>query len=306
MEAQSTMRSGPVPELLLDSYLRELSGFGRADATLRSYRTDVTDFLFWCRGHHHDALTVSRTVFREYLGELRTGLGIQPASITRKVSTIHNFYRYLQRQGAVERDPFNQIPLPRHAKRLPQVLSPVAVNALLVAPDESIQGLRDRAILELLYGGGLRVAELVSLDVGQVDLRSGTAIVTGKGDKERLALFGRPAMAALDAYLLRARPLFGGNGAQALFLNRFGSRLTARSVETLVAVYAKAAGIPTRVHPHLLRHSFATHMLDGGADIRIIQDLLGHESAQTTVIYTHVSQARQAEVSAAAWKALRP
>ncbi len=164
-------------------------------------------------------------------------------------------------------------------------------------------------MLELLYGGGLRISELVSLDLGQVNLADGSAIIHGKGSKERVVLFGEPAMLALERYLESGRPALLENGgrpgaAAALFLNRFGGRLTARSVQTLIKRHAMAAGIPVDVHPHLLRHSFATHLLDGGADLRIVQDLLGHSSANTTQIYTHVSQARQAQVSAAAWEKL--
>ena len=164
-------------------------------------------------------------------------------------------------------------------------------------------------MLELLYAGGLRISELVSLDLRQVDLGEGNAIIHGKGAKEREVLFGEPAMQALERYLEAGRPALTpdpspkpGRGETALFLNRFGGRLTARSVQSLIKKHAVAAGIAVEVHPHLLRHSFATHLLDGGADLRIVQDLLGHSSANTTQIYTHVSQARQAEVSAAAWE----
>jgi site-specific recombinase XerD len=183
------------------------------------------------------------------------------------------------------------------------------LDALLNQPDPSTPaGLRDRAMFELLYGGGLRISELVSLDLRQIDLGEAAAIVHGKGAKERVVLFGEPAMQALELYLADGRPALAGAakpGAEpcrALFLNRFGGRLSARSVQTLIKRYALQAGIAQEVHPHLLRHSFATHLLDGGADLRIVQDLLGHSSANTTQIYTHVSQARQAQVSAAAWE----
>jgi len=164
-------------------------------------------------------------------------------------------------------------------------------------------------MLELLYAGGLRISELTSLDVGQVNLGDGSAIIHGKGAKERLVLFGEPAMRAIETYLEAGRPALRsaiGNRkseiGDPLFLNRFGNRLTARSVQMLIKRHAIAAGIAADVHPHLLRHSFATHLLDGGADLRIVQDLLGHSSANTTQIYTHVSRARQARVSAAAWE----
>lgn len=302
-------------EAFLDAYLRELHAVGNRSAyTIRNYRGDIGHFLAWCRAHEHEPMSMNRALFREYLAELRER-GIVASSVTRRTSTVHGFYRYLLQEGATSKDLLYGIALPKRPKRLPKVIEPTHLEALLAAPDEATpRGLRDRAILELLYGGGLRISELVSLDVGQVSLDDGEAIVHGKGAKERVVLFGNPAMDALDAYLLHARPslllaAFERNSRvapdnAALFINRSGGRLTARSIQSLVKRYAVAAGIPVDVHPHLLRHSFATHLLDGGADLRIVQELLGHSSANTTQIYTHVSQARQAEVSAAAWESI--
>lgn len=297
-------------QAFLEAYLRELSAVGgRSPYTIRNYRTDIGGFLAWCDEHGHEPLGTTRQVFREYLTELKES-GMVAASITRRTSTVHGFYKYLHREGATERDLLYGVALPKRPKRLPKVLDPALLDALLTSPDPSTpQGLRDRAMLELLYGGGLRISELVSLDLGQVNLADGSAIIHGKGSKERVVLFGEPAMQALERYLESGRPALieGGRrpgAAAALFLNRFGGRLTARSVQTLIKRHALAAGIPVDVHPHLLRHSFATHLLDGGADLRIVQDLLGHSSANTTQIYTHVSQARQAQVSAAAWEKL--
>ncbi len=297
-------------EAFLEAYLRELSAVGgRSPYTIRNYRTDIGSFLAWCADHDLEPLRTTRQVFREYLTELKDS-GMVAASITRRTSTVHGFYKYLHREGATERDLLYGVALPKRPKRLPKVLDPALLDSLLAAPDPSTpQGLRDRAMLELLYGGGLRISELVSLDVGQVSLADGSAIIHGKGSKERVVLFGEPAMRALETYLESARPALRseiGNrkseGRSPLFLNRFGGRLTARSVQTLIKRHAVAAGIAVDIHPHLLRHSFATHLLDGGADLRIVQDLLGHSSANTTQIYTHVSQARQAQVSAAAWE----
>lgn len=296
-------------EAFLDAYLRELATMGgRSPYTVRNYRSDIGSFLAWCREREREPLRIDRQVFREYLGGLRDG-GIVAASITRRTSTVHGFYRYLLKEGATERDLLYGIALPKRPKRLPKVLDGNVLTALLAAPDaRTPQGLRDRAMFELLYGGGLRISELVSLDVGQVDIEEGAAIVHGKGAKERVVLFGEPAMEALRMYMVDGRselePRDGRPRVAALFLNRFGGRLTARSVQTLIKRYALQAGIAQDVHPHLLRHSFATHLLDGGADLRIVQDLLGHSSANTTQIYTHVSQARQAQVSAAAWEKL--
>ncbi len=299
------MTSAPhkTAEAFLEAYLRELRAVGNRSAyTIRNYRSDIGHFLAWCDERSAGPLGITRATFRSYLGELRER-GIVAASITRRTSTIHGFYRYLLREGATAKDLLYGIALPKRPQRLPKVLDPSVIDALLAAPDTSTpQGLRDRAILELLYGGGLRVSEVVALDCGQTDLDNGEAVVLGKGAKERVVVFGRPAVRALEAYLYNGRPALATGANEALFLNRWGTRLTVRSVQTMIKRHAVAAGIPQDVHPHLLRHSFATHMLDGGADLRIVQDLLGHSSATTTQIYTHVSQARQAEVTAAAWE----
>ena len=302
-------------EAFLEAYLRELSAIGnRSPYTIRNYRNDIGNFLSWCVERAFEPLDTNRQQFREYLGQLRES-GMVPASVTRRTSTVHGFYKYLLQEHATEKDLLYGIALPRRPKPLPKVLDRNALAALIDAPDRSTpQGLRDRAILELLYAGGLRISELVGMDTGQVDLEDCSAIVHGKGAKERVVLFGNPAMDSLEAYLRDARPVLLQAAIQnpkskiqnrpALFLNRFGGRLTARSIQTMIKKRAIQAGIPTDVHPHLLRHSFATHLLDGGADLRIVQDLLGHTSANTTQIYTHVSQARQAEVTAKAWERL--
>lgn len=289
-------------EAFLDAYLRELAAVAnRSPLTIRNYRNDIGQFLGWCREGEREPLEMTRALFRTYLGELRER-GIVAASVTRRTSTIHAFYRYLQQENATERDLLFGVALPKRPKRLPKVLDHGVIAALLAAPDRTTpQGLRDRAMFELLYGSGLRVSELVGLDLGSVDFDEAAAIVRGKGSKERLVLFGEPALAALEVYLREGRPFLAKGAEAALFLNRLGTRLTARSVQTAIRQHALAAGIAQDVHPHLLRHSFATHLLDGGAGLRTVQDLLGHSSPNTTQIYTHVSQARQAEVSEAAW-----
>ncbi len=292
-------------EAFLDAYLRELAAVGnRSRYTIRNYRNDIGHFLRWERERENEPLLTNRQEFRAYLGELREG-GMAAASITRRTSTVHGFYRYLLREAATEKDLLYGTALPKRPKRLPKVLPPGVVDRLLAAPDASTPaGLRDRAVLELLYGGGLRISELTALDAGDVNLDEAVAIVHGKGAKERLAFFGQPAMLALEAYLAGGRHRFVSGPESALFLNRFGSRLTPRSVQLLIKRHAIFAGLSQDVWPHLLRHSFATHLLDGGADLRIVQDLLGHTSANTTQIYTHVSQVRQAEVSRRAWEAI--
>jgi site-specific recombinase XerD len=292
-------------EAFLDAYLRELRAAGnRSLYTVRNYRSDIGHFLAWVREREREPLETNRQEFRTYLGGLRA-TGIAPASVTRRTSTVHAFYRYLLREGATEKDLLYGIALPKKPKTLPKVMDPRIIGTLLAAPDPTTpQGLRDRAILELLYGGGLRISELVGLNVGEVDLEEGQAIVRGKGAKERIVLFGTPAVVAVERYLGAARTLLLKGPEPALFLNRSGGRLTARSVQLLIKQHALTAGIAQDVWPHLLRHSFATHLLDGGAGLRTVQDLLGHSSANTTQIYTHVSQARQAEVTRRAWEQL--
>ncbi|MGH2588102.1 MAG: site-specific tyrosine recombinase/integron integrase [Dehalococcoidia bacterium] len=281
---------------LVDAYLARLRVERNLSAyTLRNYRTDLTHFFdWWGRVAGGDPLTVTRPGFRQYLAALDTD-GVARGSVARKVSTIHTFYRHLVNEGVLEVDPLRELRPPKKPQTLPRVLPEGAIGALLAAPNvETDTGVRDRAILELLYAAGVRVRELTGLDVEHLDLHEMTVRVTGKGNKQRIVLFGEPAERALRSYLKTVRPHVARKPAQrALFLNKDGGRLSPRAVELLVRKYAAAAGIDERAYPHLLRHSFATHMLDGGADLRIVQELLGHSSAATTQIYTHVTEQRQ-------------
>jgi site-specific recombinase XerD len=236
--------------------------------------------------------------------------GVVKSSVARKLSALRSLYRYLLREELITESP---LPVSRHRgsrlsafslkldKRLPGFLTTDEMNKLLEAPDPTTpQGLRDRAVMELFYAAGLRISELTSIQVSQVDLYSRELKVLGKGSKERLVLIGQPAAAAIKAYLKHGRPkLLGKRHNDAMFLNYHGTRLTARWIQELVLHHARAAGIRQEVHPHLLRHSFATHLLDGGADLRVVQELLGHASLSTTQIYTHVSrnQARKVYLS---------
>jgi len=283
---------------LVEAYLfalnaeRHLSGY-----TMRNYRTDLQHLLDWLELRRVAPRAITRAVFREYLGNL-AALGAARASVTRKVSTIHAFYRHLAHEGLLARDPLEGVSPPRRERRLPSLLpQEQAVHFIEAAGGDDPASLRDRAILELLYGAGLRVSELAGLDVADLDRDDGSVRVTGKGNKQRIAVYGRPASKALDRYLADGRPLLARRDSTALFLNhRGGDRLSVRSIELLVRRYGARAGIDGRVYPHLLRHSFATHLLDGGADLRIVQELLGHESAGTTQIYTHVTEERQRQV----------
>jgi tyrosine recombinase XerC len=284
---------------LLDAYLARLRvERNLSDYTLRNYRTDIGHFLdWWQREEGSDPLSVTRPTFRRYLAALDAD-GVARASVARKVSTVHTFYRHLADEGVLPADPLRELKPPKKPQTLPRILKEDAIRALLAAPDpETETGVRDRAILELLYAAGLRVRELTGLDLGDADLDEQTLRVTGKGNKQRIVLFGDPAERALRLYLKTVRPKLARDAKQrALFLNKDGGRLSPRAVELLVRRYAAAAGIDERAYPHLLRHSFATHMLDGGADVRIVQELLGHTSASTTQIYTHVTEARQRQV----------
>lgn len=293
-------------------YLRTIAAERlRSPLTLRNYASDIGEFTRFLGGQGEqstDLLSVNRAVFRAYLASLRER-DVAPASVARKVSTIHTFYRYLVSTAVLDSDPLLGVRPPKRPLRLPRVLDEADAAALVTAPaSDDAYGLRDRAIMELLYGAGLRVSEVVSLDVGAVEFGEGRLRVWGKGKKERVALVGAPALSALQRYLDAARPRLATDASErALFLNRDGSRLSIRAVQTLVRRSGVEAGLSTATHPHLLRHSFATHLLDGGADLRIVQELLGHVSANTTQIYTHVTEARQRQAyTEAFYNAWRP
>jgi len=269
--------------------------------TVRNYTTDLLGFFNFLKTKRVDSLKeVDRHVLRGYLSHLMEQ-GFVKSSIARKLSAIRSFYRYLLREGVVSASPVADTS-PKLDKRLPTFLTLEEIERLLKAPDLSKpQGQRNRALLELLYASGLRVSELVSLNLAQVDLDTGEIRVRGKGSKERITLMGKPAINALTTYLNQGRPkLLSTRGSSALFLNRYGGRLTERSVQKTLEKYAKIANVGKRVHPHMLRHTFATHLLDGGADLRVVQELLGHANLSSTQIYTHVTKSRARKVYLAA------
>jgi site-specific recombinase XerD len=264
--------------------------------TLRNYRTDLLHFARYLEDEEGvPVLEADRWMARRYLGALKDA-GMATASLTRKVSTIRSFYRFLVRQGFLESSPITGLVAPKRERRLPTILSKHDLDALIESADETTPlGLRNRALLELMYAAGVRLSEVVGLDLKQIDLEERTLVVRGKGNKERMVLLGEPAAAALRRYLAKGRPQLATAPADALFLNRDGGRLSGRSVQEVVRRHALKAGLASHVWPHLLRHSFATHLLDGGAELRVVQELLGHASAQTTQIYTHVTEQRQRE-----------
>ncbi len=269
--------------------------------TVRNYTTDLLDFFHFLKAKKVDSLKeVDRYVLRDYLSYLMEQ-GFVKASIARKLSAIRSFYRYLLREGMVPISPVAATS-PKLDKRLPSFLTPKEIGRLLKAPGLSTpQGQRDRALLELLYASGIRVSELVSLNLEQIDLDTNEIRVWGKGSKERVVLMGKPAANALNTYLSQGRlNLLGKKGSSALFLNRYGGRLIERRVQRILEKYAKIAGIGKRVYPHMLRHTFATHLLDGGADLRVVQELLGHANLSSTQIYTHVTKSQARKVYLAA------
>jgi site-specific recombinase XerD len=267
--------------------------------TVRNYLSEVAEALTFFGELGIQAWDdLDRSALRTYLAWL-TAEGYARTSIARRVSELRAFGRFLVNEGEAEFNPFAGLRAPRTSDRLPRVLSGQQVAALLDAPPvDGAEGLRDRAILETLYGGGLRVSELVGLDCCDFDRLGSTLRVSGKGDRERTALIGQFAVAALDRYLQEGRPEHAGasnGGTAALFLNTRGGRLSARSVQRLLRRYARSIRLPDGVTPHTLRHTFATHLLDGGADLRVVQELLGHAALATTQVYTHVSEARLRE-----------
>ena len=271
---------------------------GRSENTVRVYITDLQPFLTFLDDQELDVRDLNRHHLRRYLAWLSTSArgkdgGYARVSVARKLVVLRSFYRFLVQEGIIATNP---IPKGRTfsikvQRSLPIFLGKQEVERLIVAPDiQEPLGMRDRAILEMLYSSGMRLSELHGLDMQDVSLDAHDVRVQGKGSKERIVLLGKPAAGCLDLYLRSARPQLERNGTQALFLNRYGGRLSRRSIEKVVVRYAMLAATRPGVHPHTLRHTFATHLVEGGADLRVVQELLGHSSPSTTQIYTHVTQ----------------
>lgn len=272
----------------LDDYLARLQE-SSSPHTLRAYRQNLGSFLEWCAAQGVTRPSqLDHRHLRGFLVELNQR-DVSRATVGRYLAAIRSFTRYLVREGHMLRDPGRAVRTPTHRRALPVLLSEDDVDRLIRAAD----GPRDVAILECLYGGGLRVSELVGLDRDDLDLRRGLARVRGKGAKERLCPLGGAATRALRGYL-RERPT--SNDPRPVFLNARGGRLSDRSVRRMIRACAERAGVDPRTSPHTLRHSFATHLLDRGADLREVQELLGHKNIATTQIYTHVSVERLKKV----------
>jgi len=278
-------------EAALADFLRHLALEKNASAhTVKSYREDLTQALDFFHtqlpGRPLDLGQLTTRMLRGHLVWLHEQ-GYSRATVARRLAAVRSWCRFLCRQGILSNNPAAGLRGPRQNKKLPHFLSKDDVARLLAAPAaDAPLGLRDRAILETLYSAGLRVSELTGLDVTDVDLDDGVATVRGKGRRERLALLGTDAVRAVRLWLAVRGALRPG---PALFLNKNGTRLTSRSVGRLLEKYLAQAGLDLRTSPHTLRHSFATHLLDNGADIRSVQEMLGHRSLATTQIYTHVT-----------------
>lgn len=264
---------------------------GRAPQTVRAYVADVRRFAEFCTEFAiEDPGEVEPLVIRRYLASLDRS-GYARRSIARKASSLRRLFDLLLRRGDVAVDPTARLGTRAPGRPLPRVLRPEQVIELLDAAAVGKHGVRDRAVVELLYGAGARVSEVVALDIGACDLDEGVVRLFGKGSKERLVPMGEPAVDAIVRWVHDVRPgITGADRTPALFLNAHGERLSDRAVRSLVDRAARRAGL-SGVSPHTLRHSFATHLLEGGADVRSVQELLGHVSLATTQVYTHVSRA---------------
>ena len=273
---------------------------GLSRNTLESYRRDLVQFAEWLQQHAaKPLLQAERSDIEDYLGK-RTPLSKQ-RSISRLVASLRRLYRFALREGRIEIDPTLQLGSPKLPRSLPKSLSEDEVERLLQAPDvNELLGLRDRAMLETLYATGLRVSELVSLKISEVSLDMGVVRATGKGNKTRLVPLGEEALDWIARYLREARPaIVNGQLSDAMFVTQRGEGMTRQAFWYLIKRYSKLAGITKHLSPHVLRHAFATHLLNHGADLRVVQMLLGHADISTTQIYTHVARERLKQLHAA-------
>jgi integrase/recombinase XerC/integrase/recombinase XerD len=276
----------------LAAFEEDLRRVAAAERTRRAYLVDVVQFAGWADSRHLEPATVGPRDLRRYIAHL-SGLRCSPATSARKLAALRGLFRSLREHGQVSQNPADLLSTPRRDSHLPRVLKASEASRLLDAiPAGSPLQVRDRALFELAYGCGLRAEELVSLRLSDVDHDGEQLRVEGKGSKTRFVPAGEPAMRALRDYLQRARPALSRGGEDTLFLSKSGRPLHTSDVRRRLRAWATRAGIPGGVSPHALRHSFATHLLDGGADLRSIQEMLGHSSISTTQIYTRVESAR--------------
>lgn len=273
-----------------------------SEHTVRNYINDLVPFVEYLDERQTTNLNnVDRLFLRGYLASLITA-GYSRSSVARKLSALKSFFRFLRQNDDLELDQVDLVTGPKKEKKLPAIASSHEVDRLLDEPNTATDsGIRDRAILEMLYGAGLRVSEANAMDISDIDMPTREVRILGKGSKPRIALFGSTAGKWLEKYLQEVRPKFSNRKSDsAIWMSQSGGRLSSRSIQRIVKKYALAAGLDPDFHTHSLRHSFATHLLDGGADLRVVQDLLGHSSPATTQIYTRVSaeQARKVYLNA--------
>jgi len=266
--------------------------------TVESYSRDLNKYLDFLNSSGIDDLSaVNVHTILSFIGDLQ-GKGLSINTIARNLIALRGFYRFLRQENLVEKNPLTEVSTPKVWRKLPNVLTKEEVEALLAQPDErTLIGKRDKAMLEVLYATGLRVTELVSLKLGDVDLEAGFVVAFGKGAKERLVPMGKLARDKVREYLELVRPkLLHGKNTQFLFLIRSGKKMSRQGFWKMIKKYVLKAGIHKNITPHTLRHSFATHLLDGGADLRSVQAMLGHSDISTTQIYTHITQEKLKEV----------
>ena len=278
--------------LFLNAFLEYLSvERGLSSNTIDAYRRDLQQYSKWLRGN---ILKADSTLVGEYIARLR-GKKCAPSSISRKLSVIRTFYRFLYIEGKIDHNPLEEISSPPRGRKIPIYLSEKEVDSLINAPSlDNLYGIRDRTILEVLYGAGLRISELVNLNTTDLNLRKGWLKVSGKGSKEHLLPLGGKACSWINRYLEEKGE--EKKREVPLFCNRYGNRISRQACWKIIKKYASKAGLVKNVSPHTLRHSFATHLLSGDADLRVVQELLGHANIDTTQIYTHISQERLRKV----------
>ncbi len=283
-------------ERAVDSYLSYLQvERGLSANTVQAYRSDLEAFLSFLESRGRELEEVERRDLTDYLQSLYARLS--PRSVTRKVVSLRSFFRFLLLDGYLQHDPSETLESPRAWLSLPKHLTASEVEALLAAPDvESRFGQRDRTMLEVLYATGLRVSELVNLRVDQVNLEAGFVRVMGKGSKERLVPLGDSAVCWLRRYLKGGRSLFKGNSNPHLFLSQQGGPMTRQNFWSIIKRLGRRIGIEEKLSPHVVRHSFATHLLENGADLRAVQLMLGHSDISTTQIYTHITRERMKKI----------
>jgi integrase/recombinase XerD len=301
-EIVSSSARTSIERLTLDflAYLELERGLSRN--TLEAYRSDLLQYGEFLDRQKLNVMEVRHGDLAAFLSELAAGAGERPpvaaATLRRKTASLRSFYRHLRREGMIEHDPTAELRGPRRTQRLPRVLTREEIAKLLSEPKgTSPSALRDRALLEVMYACGLRASEAIGLQAGDVDLDEGMLRARGKGSKERLVPIGRQAVTALRAYEQRGRPVLVGYKTETrLFVNHRGGGLTRQGLYKIIQGYARGAGLEQKMSPHTLRHSFATHLLAGGCDLRSLQEMLGHADLATTQVYTHLSAERLKDV----------